>query len=87
MVGLSKANTAALLPHSKIPALIVMGTKDPDFTDPTAEAPWLAETLGGESLIVEGAGHYPHSELPETVAPRLLTFIKGLRGSHSRLGA
>lgn len=80
MIGLSKADTAALLPRSKVPALIVMGTKDPDFADPSEEAAWLAETLGGESLIVEGAGHYPHAELPDQVAPRILSFIKGLRG-------
>jgi len=86
MVGLSKADTAALLPRSKVPTLVVMGTKDPDFPDPAAEAAWIADRVGGESLIIEGAGHYPHAELPETVAPRLLAFIKGLRGSHRQLG-
>lgn len=79
MVGLSKADTAALLPQSKVPALVVMGTRDPDFADPGVEAAWLAETLGGESVIVEGAGHYPHAEMPEQVAQHILTFIKGLR--------
>ena len=86
MVGLSKADTAALLPHSKVPALVVMGTKDPDFPDPAAEAAWIADTVGGESMIIDGAGHYPHAELPEHVAPRLLAFIKGLRGSHTQPG-
>lgn len=79
MLGLSKADTAALLPNSKVPALVVMGTKDPDYRDPNAEAAWLAHTLGAERLIVEGAGHYPHAELPDQVAPRILSFIAGLR--------
>ncbi len=79
MVNLSKADTAAILPRSRVPALIVMGTKDPDFPDATAEAASLASTLNAGSLLVEGAGHYPHAELPEAVAPRLLTFLAGLK--------
>lgn len=78
MIGLPKADTAALLPRSKVPTLVVMGTKDPDFPDPRVEAVWLADTLGGESLIVDSAGHYPHAELPDEVAPRILAFIEGL---------
>jgi pimeloyl-ACP methyl ester carboxylesterase len=79
MIGLSKADTAAIVPQSRVPALIVMGTRDPDFPDPTAEARWLASELHAESLIVEGAGHYPHTEMPERVASKLLSFIDGLR--------
>jgi pimeloyl-ACP methyl ester carboxylesterase len=30
-------------------------------------------------MIVEDAGHYPHAELPELVAPRILSFIKGMK--------
>jgi pimeloyl-ACP methyl ester carboxylesterase len=57
-----------------------MGTRDPDFADAAAEARWLAAQLGAESLIVEGAGHYPHTEMPDLVAPRLLSFIGNLHG-------
>lgn len=80
MTGLSKADTAAILARSRVPALVVMGTRDPDFPDPVAEARWLAGVLGAESLIVEGAGHYPHLEMPGRVAPSLLAFL-------ARLGA
>jgi pimeloyl-ACP methyl ester carboxylesterase len=79
MIGLSKGDTAAIVPQSRVPALIVMGTRDPDFPDATAEARWLASELHAESLIVEDAGHYPHTEMPERVAPKLLSFIDGLR--------
>ena len=79
MLGLSKADTAALLAMSRVPALIVMGTRDPDFPDATGEAHWLAAELHAESLMIEGAGHYPHAEMPERVAPKLLSFIEGLR--------
>ncbi|MBL8348160.1 MAG: alpha/beta hydrolase [Rubrivivax sp.] len=79
MVGLSKADTEALVVGSRhLPALVVMGTRDPDFPDAAAEARWLGEALGTEPLLVEGAGHYPHLEMPEHVAPRLLAFIAGL---------
>lgn len=75
MIGLSKADTTAILARNHVPALVVMGTRDPDFPDPVAEARWLADTLGAESLLVEGAGHYPHLEMPERVAPQLLDFL------------
>lgn len=80
MVGLSKADTEALVGRSRVPALVVMGTRDPDFPDAVAEARWLGRALGAETLIVEGAGHYPHLEMPERVAPHLLAYL-------ARLGA
>jgi pimeloyl-ACP methyl ester carboxylesterase len=78
MIKLSKADTAAILSQNRVPALIVMGSRDPDFADAAAEARWLAGQLAAESLIVEGAGHYPHTEIPDRVAPKLLSFIDGL---------
>lgn len=78
MIGLSKADTAAILATSRVPALVVMGTRDPDFPDAVAEARWLACELHAESLIVDGAGHYPHTEMPEAVALKLHSFIDGL---------
>ena len=75
MIGLSKADTAAMLSTSRVPALVVMGSRDPDFHDAVAEARWLAAQLRAESLIVDGAGHYPHAEMPERVVPKLLSFI------------
>lgn len=83
MVNLSKADTAAILPQSKVRTLVVMGTRDPDFPDAREEAKWLAGQLGAESLIVEGAGHYPHAEMPDLVAKELLRFIAGINGTNS----
>lgn len=78
MVDLSKSDTEAIVAGSRVPALVVMGTRDPDFPDATAEARWLGRALGTEPLIVDGAGHYPHLETPEQVAPSLLAFLAGL---------
>lgn len=75
MASLSKADTEAIVGRSRVPALVVMGTRDPDFPDPVAEARWLGEQLGSTPILVEGAGHYPHLEVPEQVAPALLGFL------------
>lgn len=75
MLGLSKADTAAILDQTKVPALIVMGTRDPDFTDAVEEARMLAGKLNADTMIVDGAGHYPHTEMPDLVSPRILSFL------------
>lgn len=75
MIGLPKSDTEALVARSRVPALVVMGTHDPDFADAAAEARWLGQALGSETLIVDGAGHYPHLESPEQVAPAVLGFL------------
>jgi pimeloyl-ACP methyl ester carboxylesterase len=78
MLGLSKADTAAVLDTSTVPALVVMGTKDSDFKDAVEEARMLAGKLDAETVIVEGAGHCPHTEMPNLVGPRIGTFLHGL---------
>jgi pimeloyl-ACP methyl ester carboxylesterase len=81
MIELSKADTTVLLPRSRIPALVVMGTLDPDFTDATAEARWVASQISAQTLIVDRAGHYPHTEMPEQVAPNVISFIEHLKAT------
>jgi pimeloyl-ACP methyl ester carboxylesterase len=66
---------AARVGDVRKPTLVVMGDKDPDWTDPVAEARWVADTLRGETLLVPGAGHYPMTEYPETVNPAIVAFV------------
>lgn len=80
MLRSSKADVEPLLGEVRAPALVVMGTKDPDFPDPAAEARLVAERLRGEVAMVVGAGHYPHAEVPEVAAPLILDFL----GRHHR---
>jgi pimeloyl-ACP methyl ester carboxylesterase len=70
----------AALPHVTAPSLVVMGSKDPDFPDPAAEAHLTAERLTGPAgvLLVDGAGHYPHTEQPAAVSPAVLAFLTGV---------
>ena len=53
-----------------------MGTKDPDWPDPELEGHWIVDHLSESSLLlVEDAGHYPQTEMPEKVIPGLLDFL------------
>lgn len=74
MLTASKADVDARLSTVRAPTLVVMGTADPDFADPRAEAALIAQRLAGEVVFVEGAGHYPHAELPDQVAPPIVDF-------------
>ncbi len=64
------------LPKVQAPALVVMGTKDPDWSDPIAEAHWIGEQLGVEPVFIEGAGHYPQTEMPDITNPKIIQFLK-----------
>lgn len=59
------------------PAMVVMGSRDPDFKDPAAEAAWVGTTLGGEVVMVDDAGHYPHAQQPQVTAAAIVEFLGG----------
>jgi pimeloyl-ACP methyl ester carboxylesterase len=69
------------------PALVMMGSKDPDFKDPAGEARWVAEQLHAELHLIEGAGHYPHAEMPEAAAPHILQFLAAVQPVHEAADA
>ncbi|MGH2353756.1 MAG: alpha/beta fold hydrolase [Chloroflexota bacterium] len=75
MLAASKAAVEARLPEVRAPTLVLMGTRDPDFKDPQAEARLVGERLRGAVAMVQGADHYPHAELPDHVAPHILAFL------------
>lgn len=60
------------------PTLVVMGEQDPDFSDPVAEASWLAEALHGQVVMVPDAGHYPQSQQPDIVTAAVVAFLKAV---------
>lgn len=63
------------LPQVAAPTIVVMGTADPDFADPAAEAAWIAERLDAEVTLIEGAGHYPQAQHPDVVNDALTAFL------------
>jgi pimeloyl-ACP methyl ester carboxylesterase len=75
MLAAKKTDVEIRLGRVRAPVLVVMGSKDPDFPDPAAEAKTVAELLRGEVRMIEGAGHYPHAEMPDIAAPAILAFI------------
>lgn len=83
MLVASHAVIELRLADVKAPTLIVVGSQDSDFPDPTNEARFIAEKLTSvpnkQVEMIEGAGHYPHAEKPEQVAgsaPALLATLE-----------
>ena len=76
MIRAPKTDSEIRLNRIKTPTLVLMGTKDPDFPNPEAEAQWVSTKAGGTYRMIEGAGHYPHAEFPEVTAPLILEFLK-----------
>lgn len=62
----------------KVPTMVLVGTRDPDFKDPAAEAQRIAESVSGSLQMVEEAGHYPHAEMPEITSQYILSFLKSI---------
>ena len=79
MLAATKSDVETRLGEVSAPTLVVMGSKDPDFDDPAAEAETVARLLRGSARMVDGAGHYPHAEMPEATAPAILAFLAGVR--------
>jgi len=76
----SHAPAEAVLDRVHTPALVVMGTKDPDFPDQRAEAAMIADRLHGSYEMITDAGHYPQAEFPELTRPVVLEFARRLDG-------
>ena len=73
------ADAGAQLPNITVPALVIMGTLDPDFADPRAEGDAIVAAMPsglGTVAMVEGAGHYPHAQSPDQVAALVIGFLK-----------
>ncbi len=84
LIFASQAPCEARIPNVHAPVLVVMGTCDSDFDDPAAEADWVATHLHGKKLMVQNAGHYPHVEYPEVVAPAVIDFVKDAQDGEAR---
>lgn len=74
----SPADAGARLSHVTCPVLVVMGDADPDWADPRAEGEKVLADLPrglGELAVIEGAGHYPHTQTPDEVLALALPFL------------
>jgi len=78
------ADAGAQLPNVSRPALVIMGTLDPDFADPRVEGDAIAAAMPaglGTVAMVDGAGHYPHAQSPGEVAALVIPFLKEHAGA------
>jgi pimeloyl-ACP methyl ester carboxylesterase len=80
MLHASKRASEERVPSVRQPSLVLMGSKDPDFKNPEAEAKWIAGQMKTEYTMIENVGHYPHAEMPSVVGPLMLKFIQSLPG-------
>ena len=79
-MGLSAPiDAGAQLGNVRCPALIVEGTLDPDWTDPRAEGEAIVADMPAglaRLAMVEGAGHYPHTQFPDQVVALVVAFLR-----------
>jgi len=74
----SPADAGAAPPRVSCPALVIMGTEDPDWADPQAEAEGIVAAMPaglGAVAMLKGGGHYLHAQCPDEVAELTTSFI------------
>jgi pimeloyl-ACP methyl ester carboxylesterase len=75
----SPADAGEALPRIACPALVIMGTEDPDWADPRAEAEGIVAAMPaglGDVAMITGAGHYQHAQCPDEVAGLVVSFLR-----------
>lgn len=75
------------LSQVNVPTLVIMGTQDPDFPNPQAEARFIANQTNGRTAFIDGAGHYPQTEMPDKTTPVILDFLRETAVAPTIVGA
>lgn len=78
MCKASPSDAGAQLPKVTCPVLVIEGSADPDWADPRAEGEKIIADLPGglgELVVLDGAGHYPHVQMPDQVLALALPFL------------
>jgi len=71
-------DAGAQLGNVGCPVLVIEGSADPDWADPRAEGERIITDLPdglGELAVLDGVGHYPHTQAPEKVLALALPFL------------
>jgi pimeloyl-ACP methyl ester carboxylesterase len=72
-------DAGAQLANVRCPVLIVEGSLDPDWADPHVEGEKIISDLAhglGELVVIDGAGHYPHAQVPDRVLALVVPFLE-----------
>ncbi len=67
------------LANVRCPVLVVEGSLDPDWADPRAEGEAIVAAIPDALArleVVDGAGHYPHTQFPDETAALVLSFLQ-----------
>jgi pimeloyl-ACP methyl ester carboxylesterase len=78
MCKTNPGDAGAQLPNVACPVLVIEGSVDPDWADPRAEGDRIMNDLPqglGELAVIDGAGHYPHTQTPDEVLALALPFL------------
>lgn len=72
-------DAGAQLGNVRCPALIIEGSLDPDWAEPRAEGEAIVAAMPtglAQLAVIEGAGHYLHTQFPDETVELLLAFLK-----------
>jgi pimeloyl-ACP methyl ester carboxylesterase len=75
----SPADAGDALARIACPALVIMGTEDPDWADPRAEAEGIVAAMPaglGTIAMISGGGHYVHAQTPDEVTGLITSFLR-----------
>ncbi|MBC7763243.1 MAG: alpha/beta hydrolase [Candidatus Saccharibacteria bacterium] len=78
MTKTSPGDAGVHLAGVRCPVLIIEGSADPDWADPRAEGERIINDLQdglGTVEVIDGVGHYPHTETPAKVLALLVPFL------------
>jgi pimeloyl-ACP methyl ester carboxylesterase len=79
MMQSAPVDAGAQLGNVRCPTMIIEGSLDPDWADPRheGEAILAAVPAGlGRLEVIEGAGHYPHVQVPDQVVTLVAAFLE-----------
>ncbi|UGT44017.1 alpha/beta hydrolase [Nocardia yamanashiensis] len=74
----SPADAQSRIGEVRCPALVIMGSEDPDYPDPVAEGDRIVAALPpglGQVAVIDQGGHYPHAQFPERMAALMIPFL------------
>jgi pimeloyl-ACP methyl ester carboxylesterase len=80
----SSTDAGAALGSIRCPALVIEGSLDSDWPNPPAEGDAIVAAMPsglGQTVVIDGAGHYSHTQFPAQVAAVLLPFLKEHAGA------
>lgn len=75
---LTHAPVEARLGEVVAPAVAFVGTLDPDYKDPAAEALWLRSAIDAEVTLIPEVGHHPEHQAPQVVVDDTIAFLASL---------